>query len=79
MPAYGYAFREIEEKWAEFKDEDCNVRLSLEVDNVNPFGEIRSIYLVWPIFVINNSIPPWMSIKRDHIMLTMIFPGICLH
>jgi hypothetical protein len=32
---------------------------------VNPFGELRSVYSVWPIFVINNNIPPWMSIKRE--------------
>jgi hypothetical protein len=79
MPADGYAFREIEEKWADFKDEPRNVRLSLAADGVNPFRELRSIYSVWPIFVINNNIPPWMSIKREHIMLTMIVPGICLH
>ena len=79
MPTYGFAFREIEEKWADFKDEPRNVRLSLTVDGVNPFRELRSIYSVWPIFVINNNIPPWMSIKREHIMLTMIIPGIYLH
>jgi hypothetical protein len=76
MPADGYAFKEIEEKWPVFKDEPRNVRLSLAVDGVNPFGELRSIYSVWPIFVINNNIPPWMSIKREHIMLTMIVPGM---
>jgi hypothetical protein len=79
MPADGSAFREIEEKWVDFKDEPRNVRLSLPADGVNPFGELRYIYSVWPIFVINNNIPPWMSIKREHIMLTMIVPGICLH
>jgi hypothetical protein len=79
MPADGSAFREIEEKWADFKDEPRNVRLSLAADDVNPFEELRSIYSVWPIFVINNNIPPWMSIKREHIMLTMIVLGICLH
>jgi hypothetical protein len=79
MPVDGSAFREIEEKWADFKDEPRNVRLSLAADGVNPFRELRSIYSVWPIFVINNNIPPWMSIKREHIMLTMIVPGICLH
>ena len=79
MHVDGYAFSEIEGKWAYFKDEPRNVRLSLVDDGVNPFREIRSIYSVWPIFVINNNIPPWMSIKREHIMLTMIFPGICLH
>jgi hypothetical protein len=79
MLANGSAFREIEGKWAYFKDEPCNVRLSLVVDDVNPFRELRSIYSAWPIFVMNNNIPPWMSIKRAHIMLTMIVPGICLH
>jgi hypothetical protein len=59
--------------------EPRNVRLTLATDGVNPFGELRSIYLVWPIFVINNNIPPWISIKREHIILTMIVPGICLH
>jgi hypothetical protein len=79
MSADGSAFREIEEKWADFKDEPRNVRLSLAADGVNPFIEIRSIYSVWPIFVINNNISPWVSIKREHIMLTMIVLGICLH
>jgi hypothetical protein len=76
MPVDGYAFKEIEEKWSIFKDEPRNVRLSLAADGVNPFGELRSIYSMWPIFVINNNIPPWMSIKREHIMLTMIVPGM---
>jgi hypothetical protein len=79
MPTDGFAFREIEEKWADFKDEPHNVRLSLAANDVNPFRELRSIYSVWPIFVINNNIPPWMSIKRENIMLTMIVPGICLY
>jgi hypothetical protein len=79
MPANGSAFREIEEKSTYFKDEPRNVRLSLVADGVNPFGELRSIYSVWPIFVINNNIPPWMPLKREHIMLTMIVPGICLN
>ena len=76
MPADGSAVREIEEKYVDFKNEPRNVRLSLAADGVNPFGELRSTYSVWPIFVINNNIPPWMSIKREHIMLTMIIPGI---
>jgi hypothetical protein len=76
MPAYGSALSYIEEKWPIFKEETRNVRLSLAADGVNPFGELRSKYSVWPVFVINNNLPPWMSIKREHTMLAMIFPGI---
>jgi hypothetical protein len=50
MPIDGYEFKEIATKWTEFTDEPRNVRLSLETDDVNPCGEIRFVYSVWPIF-----------------------------
>jgi hypothetical protein len=78
MLADGYAFRNIEERWPIFKEEPHNVMLSLEAGSVNPFGEMKYFYLVWPIFVIKNNIPPLMSIKREHTMLAMIGLGICL-
>jgi hypothetical protein len=52
------AFKEIEETWSHFKEEPHNLKLSLAVDGVNPSGDMRSVYSVWPIFVINNKIPP---------------------
>ena len=79
MPTYGSTFRDMEEKWPHFKEERRNIRISLEIDDVNPFAQMKHIYTVWPIFVINNNIPPWLSIKREHVMLSMIIPGIlCL-
>ena len=79
ISAYSSAFRDMEEKWPHFKEEPCNLKISLVADGVNPFAPMRSIYMVWCIFVINNNIPPWLSIKREHIMLSMIIPGImCL-
>jgi hypothetical protein len=50
MPAYGSSLKYIEEKWQVFKEEPHNVRLLLADDGVNPFGEIRSTYLVWHVF-----------------------------
>jgi hypothetical protein len=74
----GSTFSNIEEKRPLFKEKACNIRLALEANDVNPFSEIRSIYSVWHVFIISNNIPPWMSIKRDHILLEMIIPRICL-
>ena len=74
MSAYGSAFRDMEENWPHFK-EPRNLRIYLAIDGVNPFAQMKSIYTVWPIFVIKNNIPPWLSIKREHIMLSMIIPG----
>ena len=75
IPAYGTIFRDIEEKWPHFKEEPRNLRISLAANGVNPFAQMKSIYTVWHIFVINNNIPPWLSIKREHIMLLMIILG----
>jgi hypothetical protein len=72
----GFALKYIKEKWPIFKEEHRNVRISLATDGVNPFGELRSMYSVWHVFVINNNLPPWMSIKREHTMLAMIVPCI---
>ena len=78
MHAYGSALKSIEEKWPIFKDEPSNVRLSLEDDGFNPFWELRSTYSMWPIFIVNNNLPRWMSIKRENTMLEMIISGIFL-
>ena len=60
IPTDGSTFKEIEEACSHFKQEPHNLKLSLAVDGVNPYGDMRSVYSVWPIFVINNNIPPWM-------------------
>ena len=78
MHADDSALKNIEEKWPIFKDEPRNVILSLAADGFNPFGELRSTYSMWLVFVINNNLPPWMTIKREHTMLAMIIPGIFL-
>ena len=60
MPMDGSKFMEIEEKWPHFKEESQNLRLSLEANSANPFGEMRFFHLVWPTFVIYNNLPLWM-------------------
>ena len=51
MPTDGSAFKEIEETWSHFKEEPRNLKLSLAADGVNPYGDMRSVYSVWPIFL----------------------------
>ena len=65
MPVDGSSFKEIEEIWLHFKEEPHNLKFALVVDDVNPSGDMGFVYLVWPIFVINNNIPPWISIKSS--------------
>ena len=78
IPVDGSSFRDMEEKWPHFKEEPHNLRISLAADGVNPFAQMKSIYMVWPFFI-NNNIPPWLSIKREHIMLSMIILGFFVY
>ena len=50
MPIDGSAFKEIEETWSHFKEEPHNMKLSLAMDGGNPYGDMRFVYSVWPIY-----------------------------
>ena len=51
IPADGSAFRVMEEKWPHFKEEPRNIRIYLAADGVNPFVQMKSIYMVWHILL----------------------------
>ena len=54
IPIDGSAFRDMEEKWPHFKEEPHNLMISLATDGVNPFAHMKSIYTVWPIFLLST-------------------------
>ena len=45
------------------------------MDDVNPYSLQNTNYYVWPVVVINNNIPPSLSMKNEHLMLVLIVPG----
>jgi hypothetical protein len=45
------------------------------MDGINPYSLQNTNYSIWPVVVINNNIPPWFSMKNEHLMLTLIVPG----
>ena len=68
--------KHIEDTWPKkFKDEVRSLRLSIAMDGINPYSLHNTNYFVWPVVVINNNIPPWLSVKNEHIMLALIVPG----
>ena len=70
------AMKHIEDTWLEkFKKEVRSLRLSIAMDGVNPYSLQNTNYSVWPVVVINNNIPPWLSMKNEHLMLALIVPG----
>ena len=70
------AMKHIEEKWPrKFKDDPCSIRFGLAIDGVCPFSFLSSSYSVCPVGLIVYNIPPWMSVRKEHIMMTLIVLG----
>ena len=67
----------IETRWPEFKTDPRHLRLGLATDGVSPYtlGGKGQPYSVWPVVLTNYNIPPWCSMKRGHLMLSMVIPG----
>ena len=45
------------------------------MDGINPYSLQNTNYSIGPVVVINNNIPPWLSMKNEHLMLALIFPS----
>lgn len=70
------AMKHIVEKWPrKFKDECRNIRLGLAMDGVCPFSFLSSNYSVWPVGLIVYNIFPWITVRKEHLMITLIVPG----
>ena len=70
------AMKHIEDTWPKkFKNEVRSLRLSIAMDGVNPYSLQNTKYFVWPIVVINKNMPPWLSVKNEHLMLALIVPS----
>ena len=66
----------IEDTWPDkFKDEVQSLELSIDMDGVNLYSLQNTNYDVLPMVVINNNIPLWLSMKKEHLMLALIVPN----
>ncbi|RYE04240.1 MAG: DUF4218 domain-containing protein, partial [Rickettsiaceae bacterium] len=58
-----------------FAAEPRNVRLGLASDGFNPFGEMSLAYSMWPVVLTAYNLPPWLCMKKEYLMLTLLIPG----
>lgn len=78
IPANLIPIKHIKDIWPDkFKDELHSLQLSIAMDGVNPYSLQNTSYYVWLVAVINNNIPPWLSVKNEHLMLTLIMNILC--
>ena len=49
--------------------------MGVPLDGVNPFSMKSSKWSTWPVIVFNYNLPPYPSIKKEHLMLSLLIPG----
>ena len=65
----------VREKHAEFEADYRNIHLGVCADGLNPHSQKRSTHSLCPVLLLNYNIPPWLTIKKFFIMLSLLVPG----
>ncbi|KAM3320520.1 hypothetical protein P3S67_007720 [Capsicum chacoense] len=74
-PADGEAWQHFDSMYPNFAKDICNVRLDLSSDRFNPFRTMSIPHSTWPVMLMNYNLSPWICMKPEYIMLSMIIPA----
>ncbi|XP_062028954.1 uncharacterized protein LOC133744949 [Rosa rugosa] len=74
-PSDSPTWKLVDTKWPEFGREARNLRLALSSDGFNPHSSLSSRYSCWPVILVTYNLPPWLCMKRKHMMLTLLISG----
>lgn len=69
------AMQHVETAFDTMRGNPRTARLGLATDGFSPVDFSHKSYSIWPVFFINYNIPPWLSTKKGHILLSLIIPG----
>ena len=74
-PIASIAWESINDKWAEFSLDPCNLRLGLDADGINPYKNCSSTYNCWPVIVVVYNRSPLLCMKDENTLLTLLSLG----
>ena len=75
-PADSAAWELVDDKWPTSASDPRNLRLGLATDGFNPFSNLSSTYSCWPMMLVTYNLPPWLCMKKENIMLSLLIPGL---
>ena len=75
-PADTLSWKLIDYTWPAFAPEPRNLRLALSADGINPHSSLSSRYSCWQVILVTYNLPPWLCMKRNFIMLTLLISGL---
>ncbi|WMV07748.1 hypothetical protein MTR67_007374 [Solanum verrucosum] len=74
-PADSMAWKSFDELHPSFAAEPRNVRLGLASDGFQPFRNAKTSYSIWPVVLIPYNLPPWLCMKQENFIMSMLIPG----
>jgi hypothetical protein len=74
-PADSPQWKMIDRTFSDFGSESRNIRFGLCTDGINPHGNLSSKHSSWPVLLVIYNLPPWLSMKRKYIMLSLMISG----
>ncbi|XP_057747099.1 uncharacterized protein LOC130966327 [Arachis stenosperma] len=74
-PADGQSWKEFDNRHTNFALDTRNVRLGLSSDGFNPYRTMSISHSTWPVVLMAYNLPPWMSMKQEYFMLSLLIPG----
>ncbi|XP_060183378.1 uncharacterized protein LOC132613386 [Lycium barbarum] len=74
-PADGQAWKDFDSLHPDFAKDSRNVRLGLASDGFNPFRTMSISHSTWPVVLMVYNFPPWMSMKQEYCMLSLLISG----
>nr|XP_009613390.1 uncharacterized protein LOC104106528 [Nicotiana tomentosiformis] len=73
--ADGKAWKNFDSLHPDFSRDPRNIRLGLSSDGFNPFRTMSISHSTWPVMLMNYNLSPWICMKPEYIILSMIIPG----
>ncbi|KAL5544976.1 hypothetical protein UlMin_008760 [Ulmus minor] len=74
-PVDDKSWQEFDKRHPQFAGDVRNVRLGLAADGFNPFGNMSLSYSMWPVVLTTYNLPPWICMKAEYLMLSLLIPG----
>ncbi|XP_042967343.1 uncharacterized protein LOC122300620 [Carya illinoinensis] len=74
-PADSVSWNNFDKDHAWFAEDSRNVRLGLASDGFNPFNNLAKPYSIWPVILVPYNLPPWLCMKDQFFMTSVIIPG----
>ncbi|XP_020994157.1 uncharacterized protein LOC107479503 [Arachis duranensis] len=75
--ADGEAWKKLDSRYSNFSKELRNLRLGSASDGFNSFRTMNVLHSTWPVVLMVYNFPPWMSMKSEYCMLSLLIPGPC--